>query len=328
MNGRSGLEVEDDGGRKKTRALTMGDLRPLELQVQEESLTLLKQSKVGFFRDSMDFQTFQSRLLLGGHQEVNATYMGGNMVLLQGSCERVLAEALKGFQVEEGYRSSDRSNSNSDERAWKGDDGDIFSDGRTDSDRSESYQVLLVQQGESSQKEIVAIEEKEDVRSADLGSAVGEMMEKESVTDPMGVGHVVEVGECDNQVLGSVGVRGNGEVGQDVDLPNILIISDERMCDVACSPVPLEAGPLLVNEGSMVGPNGLDPSVGPCVPHWNPFVDPVEEVDHGPTHQIGVMDTLVVGPGIGGNVLELCEVEKTRRKKIFNKLERCYVKDV
>ncbi|MCI82097.1 hypothetical protein A2U01_0103371, partial [Trifolium medium] len=47
---------------------------------------------VGFFKKTMDFQTFQERLVMEGQHEVRATYMGGNMVLLQSPCEGELNE--------------------------------------------------------------------------------------------------------------------------------------------------------------------------------------------------------------------------------------------
>ncbi|GAU28381.1 hypothetical protein TSUD_257090 [Trifolium subterraneum] len=84
-----------DGGKKKFRAVCMGDIVPLELQVREASLTPLRQSKVGFFKVTMDFQTFQDRLLMEGQHEVKAVYMGGNMVLLQCSGEGDLVEVMK-----------------------------------------------------------------------------------------------------------------------------------------------------------------------------------------------------------------------------------------
>ncbi|MCI60557.1 hypothetical protein A2U01_0081813, partial [Trifolium medium] len=57
--------------------------------------------------------------------------------------ERCSCQAEKEFEEEDGYRGSDRSNSDSGERGWKGDDGDLLSDGRTESDKSESDLLLL-----------------------------------------------------------------------------------------------------------------------------------------------------------------------------------------
>jgi hypothetical protein len=50
---------------------------------------------VGFFKETMDFQSFNDRLTIEGQDEVKATYMGGNMVLLQSPCEGELQEVMK-----------------------------------------------------------------------------------------------------------------------------------------------------------------------------------------------------------------------------------------
>jgi RNA recognition motif-containing protein len=92
---KDGMVVSADGARKKTRALNMGDIVPLDLHVQANSFKLLNCSKVGFFKETMDFQSFSDRLLLEGQHEVKAVFMGGNMVLLQSPCERELEEVMK-----------------------------------------------------------------------------------------------------------------------------------------------------------------------------------------------------------------------------------------
>jgi hypothetical protein len=83
------------GGKKKFRAASMEDIVPLEIQVHEATMSVLKHNRVGFFKNSMDYQTFIDRLVLEGQHEVKATFMGGNMVLLQCSCEGELAEVMK-----------------------------------------------------------------------------------------------------------------------------------------------------------------------------------------------------------------------------------------
>jgi hypothetical protein len=84
-----------DGGKKKYRVASIGDIAPLEIHVHEATMIVLKQSMVGFFKNNMDYQTFNDRLLLEGQHEVKATFIGGNMVLLQCYCEGELAEVLK-----------------------------------------------------------------------------------------------------------------------------------------------------------------------------------------------------------------------------------------
>ncbi|MCH97216.1 endonuclease/exonuclease/phosphatase family protein, partial [Trifolium medium] len=92
-----GVEVMKpvSGERRKVRFNSMGDLVPLELRVCESSLKALKNSKVGLFKQTMDFQTFHERLVGEGNHDVKATYMGGNMVLLQSPCEGELSEVMR-----------------------------------------------------------------------------------------------------------------------------------------------------------------------------------------------------------------------------------------
>ncbi|MCI60083.1 hypothetical protein A2U01_0081338, partial [Trifolium medium] len=57
---------------------------------------MLKNSKVGFLKNSVDFQTFRDRLVAEKNHDVEATFMGGNMVLLQSSCEGELSVVMEG----------------------------------------------------------------------------------------------------------------------------------------------------------------------------------------------------------------------------------------
>ncbi|MCI11321.1 hypothetical protein A2U01_0032421, partial [Trifolium medium] len=50
------------------------------------------------------------------------------------------------WEVDEGYRSP---RSVSDNKRWEGDDGELFEDGCSDSDKSQSYKVLLALEGEA-----------------------------------------------------------------------------------------------------------------------------------------------------------------------------------
>jgi hypothetical protein len=92
---KDGMVVNGDGGRKKTRVLSMSDLVPIDIPVQETTLKALSLSIMGFFKETMDFQAFQDRLLWEGQYEVIVTYMGGNMVLIQCSCEGDISEVVK-----------------------------------------------------------------------------------------------------------------------------------------------------------------------------------------------------------------------------------------
>jgi RNA recognition motif-containing protein len=89
-------EVEDEGGvRRKSRLHSVEDLAPLQIEVCESTLKELEGSKVGFLKNSMDFSSFQERLMLDGHHEVKVIQMGGNMVLFQSPCEGELEEVMK-----------------------------------------------------------------------------------------------------------------------------------------------------------------------------------------------------------------------------------------
>jgi hypothetical protein len=90
-----GVAVSGDGGRKKMRVLGVADIIPLEVPVHEATLCTLRQSMVGFFKETMDFQSFYDRLIVEGQLEVKATFMGGNMVLLQSSCEDEMKEVMR-----------------------------------------------------------------------------------------------------------------------------------------------------------------------------------------------------------------------------------------
>jgi hypothetical protein len=94
------VELEDDGGvRRKNRLHSVEDLAPIQIEVCESTLKSLKDSKVGFLKNSVDFSSFQERLLLDGHHEVRVTYMGGNMVLFQCPCEGELEEVMRCSKV-------------------------------------------------------------------------------------------------------------------------------------------------------------------------------------------------------------------------------------
>jgi hypothetical protein len=93
----AGNGKEDIGGvRRSFRLNSVGDLAPLELPVCEETLLELYRSKVAFLKQSVDFQTFNDRLLRERNHDVKATFMGGNMVLLQSLCVGELDAVMKG----------------------------------------------------------------------------------------------------------------------------------------------------------------------------------------------------------------------------------------
>ncbi|WJX22885.1 hypothetical protein P8452_12150 [Trifolium repens] len=57
--------------------------------------------------------------------------------------ERCSCGEERSLATEDSHRSYEKVNSNSGELGWKGGDGDLFSDGKSDSDVSESYTVPL-----------------------------------------------------------------------------------------------------------------------------------------------------------------------------------------
>jgi hypothetical protein len=358
------------GGGKKMRALHLGDIAPLELQVQAETMRVLSHSMVGIFKDTMDFQAFYERLLVEGQLEVKAIFMGGNKVLLQSSCEAEMKEVMKfnkswwdqcfskiipwqpklvtesrdiwiqifgiplhaweensfkriagrfgvfldfdeatiakqrldvarvklrtvrrgmidtvlqlkvvndvfdvwvveercacgddrSVETEEGYRSLQKINSESGEHGWKGDDRDLFSDGRSDSDTSEAgKEVLGLQLGGSMQS---AAGPNMGVRQIDLESQnnilrnVGESLSEL----PLDGGQVGEEGEILEQSPSSeagVGMReveGEG-VGPGVEDANTLQSDGALLADHVW------VDPMLVEVDEKSGPIGPDPGV-------------------------------------------------------------------
>jgi hypothetical protein len=72
-------------------------------------------------------------------------------------------------EVEEGHRSSEP-NSTDGDREWRGGEGDVFSEGRTDSDSSEAGEVPLgLQQVGRKQLSVLAVAN-EGIRNVDLHS--------------------------------------------------------------------------------------------------------------------------------------------------------------
>jgi hypothetical protein len=85
--------VEGEG--KKNRLHCVNDLAPLQIHVCDSTLKELEGSKVGLLKNSVDLLSFQERLMLEGIHEIKATNMGGNLVLLQGSCAGELEEVMR-----------------------------------------------------------------------------------------------------------------------------------------------------------------------------------------------------------------------------------------
>ncbi|GAU32470.1 hypothetical protein TSUD_64200 [Trifolium subterraneum] len=166
---------------------------------------------------------------------------------------------------EEGCRGSVRSNSNLGERGWQKDDGDLFSDGRTDSDRSESAQLLLDLQRKESDGSLEVTGEKVGGSAVDL---LGQPFLKVTITEkeadfPTSKIHVEKVRgggvEPTNEVLPSGGV-----VGTEVDL-SFLLQQEERMLVEKEQPfVPVEVGSVSFKNGSLPW-DVSGPFVGPCL---------------------------------------------------------------
>ncbi|WJX76281.1 hypothetical protein P8452_59720 [Trifolium repens] len=391
-NSKGDVETQGEGGRKKYRVASMADVRPLEIHVQDNTVRLLNQSRVGFFRETMDFQTFYDRLIMEGQNEVKATYMGGNMVLLQCSCERELLEVMKFnkqwwdccfskispwkprfvsecreiwiqiygiplhaweegtfkmvagrfgvfvdfdedtvaklrmdvarvklrtvrretidtvvqlkiqgelfdvWVVEERCRcgeerwvaagEEDRSGGkpmhNSGEGAWREADGDLFSDGKTESESSETYQALLGLEQKGGKQVTEVVGTKEGIGNVDLPSQnFSELMVGEKKSGGlMTANHVEGEREGDTQIPICDGVCGKyailcSDVGPTNENSNCSLheevgLSGEKQQECgAC-------------EGVMVGPDvledkGVTGPIGPQPVSWNPFVDQVDQ---------------------------------------------------
>ncbi|KAK2413385.1 zinc finger CCCH domain-containing protein [Trifolium repens] len=373
---KDGMVVDGDGGRKKTRVFSMGDLVPLDISVQKTTVALLKQCMVGFFKQGMDFQTFIDRLLLEGQHDVKPTFMGGNMVLLHCACDGELMEVMKAnkewwdntftkvipwkpnlvsesretwiqlygiplhaweegtfkmvagrlgvfmdfdeatvakhrldvarvklrtvrrgmidtviqlkvqgtrFDVwvveercgcgEEQQFEGDRSNktnSSSGDCAWRGGDGDVFSEGRTDSERSESEEVLSAVAGDN-----------RGIRNVDMHGQPSSVMKiKERET-----GHPIEKGHVEGEGEGYTQIPSEEVVGERPGVPGVVVgpADDNSKIPNEVSVLPVEkdqeGGPQLVGhveEGRCVGPFGPLDSQDNIV-----LVGETQEVDAG-----------------------------------------------
>jgi hypothetical protein len=417
---KDGMAVDGDGSRRKTRAVSMGDLVPLEIHVQEATIRVLKNSKVGFFKETMDYQTFYDRLVMEGQHEVTATFMGGNMVLLQCPCEGELEEVMKfnsGWwdqcfskilpwkpnfvsesreiwiqiygiplhaweegsfkmvagrfgvfvdfdeatvakqrldvarvklrtvrrgmidtvlqlkvqgssfdvwvveercscwedrdEVDASDRSLEKTTSNSGEHGWKGDDRDLFSDGSTDSDASEPYDMLGGIPLEAIENNSVMACSNGEKRNIDLQGQnffdrTGEVIVS---GEPLVAGHVANEGDLCKQTSNSVLVGGRNEVrgvvGPGVEVSNMLkpasvLPADEEQ---ACGSRRVEVDVMGVNNQS--GP------IGPTVGQWNPFEES-EDLGVGfgdPAHLVELNDLRRVAQENHVGVFGVDEVE-------------------
>ncbi|WJX32591.1 hypothetical protein P8452_20896 [Trifolium repens] len=179
---------------------------------------------------------------------------------------------------EEATIGSGRTLSNSDEEVWHGDDGDLFFDGKTDSDRSDSYQQLLDLEKNGRKKSIEVTE-----LAAVIATTKGERVTV-CHTQPL-VEVIVREGMSDSQSLG-----GQVEAQKD-DCTQVSSNVDKRetlevrgfVCGVGPDPVPCEKGGGDVSVGGerrVDNPfvmEGNDQVVLCGDNRWNPFVDPVDE---------------------------------------------------
>jgi hypothetical protein len=182
--------------------------------------------------------------------------------------ERMYAEV-------EGYRKMERSNSNSgDNHGWKGEDGDLFSDGRSESDGSEPYNSLL---GLQQVEKLVSVKRpgaKKGTGNIDLGSqnlSEGNVGESFTVV-PIQKGNVMEEGElvahipiCEEvgEVNSVRGVEGEQKVGPSNISNQVGVLAEGHV----------RGEPGSMESGSRSGP------FGPNAHLWNPFVDGEAQVN-------------------------------------------------
>ncbi|MCH82424.1 hypothetical protein A2U01_0003230 [Trifolium medium] len=213
--------------------------------------------------------------------------------------ERCSCQEEEVFEEDEGFRCSDRSNSNVGERGWKGDDGDLFSDGRTDSDKSESYQLLLGVEGKVKDGVSAVAGLKEGSKVDNLqGQLCLEMMVGEKESEKYSPkGHVEGLEGCDEENFscevegGGFEVRGTDVVvGPEEDFSFLLGKENVLPVEKEQSFLPVEVGPV-VTEAFVLPLVDVGP-VGPQVPHWNPFV---EVEDQGELGQCSIPAVTVEG---------------------------------
>jgi hypothetical protein len=174
--------------------------------------------------------------------------------------ERCACGDDRSVETEEGYRSLQKINSESGEHGWKGDDRDLFSDGRSDSDTSEAgKEVLGLQLGGSMQS---VAEPSMGVRQIDLESQnnISRNVLESLSGVPVDGGQVGEEGEFLDQSprseagVGMSEVRGEG-VGPGEEVANTLLSDGALLADH------VRVDPTLVEVDEKSGPNGPDPGV-------------------------------------------------------------------
>ncbi|WJX31250.1 hypothetical protein P8452_19697 [Trifolium repens] len=425
---KDGMVVDGDGGRRKNRCLSLGDLATLELVVQKSTVRALNQSLVGFFKETMNFQSFSDRLAMEGHHEVKAVYMGGNMVLLQCVCEGELEEVKKlnkqwwdhcftklipwkpnlvsecrdiwiqvyglplhaweensfkkiagrfgvfldfdeatvaklrldvariklrtvrrgmidtvlqlkvlgerfdvwvveercscgeedSYEAEEGVRSGE--NGGSGEEVWRGEDKDLFSDGRSDNDGSESCQVFSEIHNEGNKHASMLAVENEGIGKVDLQGqnfVVVSVGERES-NGPIDEGQVEKGGEDVSQIPSCE------EVGERCVVRGTVVGCQDEISDIVQKVVAECVGEDVARGDIEVGPapdevgsgNGL---IGPIQANWNPLLDCEEVPDPNPLPvQVGEFDRQgvfsgdVEAEGIGANgVVRLSQISES-----------------
>ncbi|KAK2429449.1 hypothetical protein QL285_027887 [Trifolium repens] len=177
----------------------------------------------------------------------------------------------RSYVEEDSHRNLERSNSNSGgEHGWRGDDRDLFDDGRSDSDGSDSCKSLLgLQEGGKKQTEVMA-GDKGGTSNIDPQSQnfmkgnVGEILSDVPIAD----GYVEVVGK-DTLLIPSyedgVGVseiRGQvvGPVFVSPPNSNFETLVNDTLASHVMESVPLE----VIHPVGPIGPSGS---------HWNPFVE-------------------------------------------------------
>jgi hypothetical protein len=169
----------------------------------------------------------------------------------------------RSLEADVGHRDDVNPNSNSGDGDWKGDDGDVFSEDRSDSDSLESGEVALGMQEEGNiQLSAVAVDN-EGIRNVELQSQnfLKDDVGERGADQLVGSSHVEREGEKVSQipraaVVGDLPKSPGVEVGPMAACSNILIKGSEALEKKVCSENDASVGPITETEEGCCGPIG------------------------------------------------------------------------
>jgi hypothetical protein len=185
----------------------------------------------------------------------------------------------RSYVEEDSHRNLERSNSNSGgEHGWRSDDRDLFDDGRSDSDGSDSCKSLLgLQEGGKKQTEVMAGDkggtsnidpQSQNFMKGNVGEILSDVPIADGYVEVVGKDTLlipsyedgVSVSEIRGQVVGPVFVSPPNS--------NFETLVNDTLASHVMESVPLE----VIHPVGPIGPSGS---------HWNPFVEMMDRETRG-----------------------------------------------